>query len=195
MSNPISYSPFLGWVDATDPNNLPVDVRIIGASDLLRYENFGVAATTKINAESVRVDDALTRLTSAEGSITGLNTSVGGLNTSVGGLTTRVGALEAAAPAALDIPSGVTTMKALNPANDYYASTTQFATFTTDRPTGVTGAHFIEHSRLGPDVVIQTITRNTVTTPVQYFRILHPSDKSVSPWQKVTSTSVAYSAT
>jgi hypothetical protein len=99
MSNPISYNPFLGWVDATDPDNLPVDVRIIGASDLLRYENFGVAATTKINAESVRVDGALTRLTSAEGAITGLNTSVGGLNTSVGGLGTRITALEAVPPA------------------------------------------------------------------------------------------------
>jgi hypothetical protein len=193
MSNPISYSPFLGWVDATDPNNLPVDVRIISAADLLRYENFGVTATTKINAESVRVDDAIVRLDGIDDSVTALNTSVGGLNTSVGGLTTRVTALEAA-PMALAIPSGVTTMKALNTAFDYYASSTVFATFTTDRPTGVTGAHFIEHSRRGTDVVIQTITRNTTSTPVQYFRLLY-TDLTASAWQKVTSVAVAYSAT
>jgi len=49
MTDPISFDPFLGWVDTTDPDNLPEDVRIIGADDLLRYENFGVAATTAIN--------------------------------------------------------------------------------------------------------------------------------------------------
>lgn len=120
MSNPISYSPFLGWVDATDPDNLPVDVRIIGASDLMRYENFGVAATTKINAESVRVDNALTRITNTETSITGLNNSVTGLNTSVVGLDTRIDALEVAPPATTVIrkPSDATKASSTTLTND-----------------------------------------------------------------------------
>jgi hypothetical protein len=49
MTDPISFDPFLGWVDTTDPDNLPAEVRIIMASDLLRYENFGVATETAVN--------------------------------------------------------------------------------------------------------------------------------------------------
>lgn len=74
MTDPISFDPFLGWVDTTDPDNLPEDVRIIGANDLLRYENFGVAATAKINAEIVRVDDHETRLDAHDTTLTGLDT-------------------------------------------------------------------------------------------------------------------------
>jgi len=50
MTDPISFDPFLGWVDVTDPDNVPEDVRTITASDLLRYENLGVAAEDRINA-------------------------------------------------------------------------------------------------------------------------------------------------
>jgi hypothetical protein len=49
MTTPISFSPFLGWVDTTDPSNIPADVRIIGAADLLRYEVFGQDAAARIN--------------------------------------------------------------------------------------------------------------------------------------------------
>jgi len=50
MTDPISFDPFLAWVDTTDPDNLPEDVRIIGANDLLRYENLGVDVETAINS-------------------------------------------------------------------------------------------------------------------------------------------------
>ena len=49
MTTPISFSPYLGWVDTTDPANIPANVRIIGAADLLRYEIFGQDATARIN--------------------------------------------------------------------------------------------------------------------------------------------------
>jgi secreted trypsin-like serine protease len=41
MADPISFDPFLGWTDITDPNNIPQDAHVIGAADLLRYENLG----------------------------------------------------------------------------------------------------------------------------------------------------------
>jgi hypothetical protein len=41
MADPISFDPYLGWVDITDPDNIPQDARIIGASDLLRFEQLG----------------------------------------------------------------------------------------------------------------------------------------------------------
>lgn len=49
MTAPISFNAYTGWVNVTDPANVPADVRIISAEDLLRYENFNTAAKTAIN--------------------------------------------------------------------------------------------------------------------------------------------------
>lgn len=39
MANPpISFSPYLGWVDVTDPNNIPEGTQKIDAANLLRIE-------------------------------------------------------------------------------------------------------------------------------------------------------------
>lgn len=96
---------------------------------------------------------------------------------------------------ARDVPAGITSMKDVDVAFDYYADTTKFATFTTDRPTGATGGFWIRHSPAAADSTIQTITRNTSGTPVQYWRILNFVAKSSSAWQQATTTAVAYSAT
>jgi hypothetical protein len=58
MTDPISFDPFLGWVDILDPNNVPPDVRTINAGDLLRYENFGVGAASRINTLITEVEAA-----------------------------------------------------------------------------------------------------------------------------------------
>lgn len=61
MTDPISFDAYTGWVDVTDPNNLPPDLRIIGAADLLRYENLGldIAEWTEqwANADPGAVDE------------------------------------------------------------------------------------------------------------------------------------------
>lgn len=57
MADPISFDPFLGWVDSTDPNNIPQDARVIGANDLLRYENFGKDAAAAINEIAAAASD------------------------------------------------------------------------------------------------------------------------------------------
>lgn len=49
MTTKISFSSYLGWVNVADPANIPADVRIISADDLLRYEKFGDAAKQAIN--------------------------------------------------------------------------------------------------------------------------------------------------
>ena len=51
----IEFEPYLGWVNVDDPANIPVDAKIITAEDLLRYENFGVAAASKINGLTKQV--------------------------------------------------------------------------------------------------------------------------------------------
>ena len=68
MTNPISFDPFLAWVDTTDPDNLPPEVHVISADDLLRYENFGVSATTAINSLITEVAPVLTATAAATAS-------------------------------------------------------------------------------------------------------------------------------
>lgn len=49
MTAPVAFNSYLGWVNVADPLNIPADVRVISADDLLRYEHFGDAAETAIN--------------------------------------------------------------------------------------------------------------------------------------------------
>lgn len=58
MTEPISFDAYLGWVDITDPNNIPQDARVISANDLLRYEKFGLEASQHINAKLDKVTAA-----------------------------------------------------------------------------------------------------------------------------------------
>jgi hypothetical protein len=60
MAEGISFDPYLGWVDVVDPNNVPPDVRTIGAADLLRYEKLGRDTVTKFT----EVEQALADLDS-----------------------------------------------------------------------------------------------------------------------------------
>lgn len=71
---PIEFSAFIGWVDATDPNNIPAEVRIISASDLLRYETFGQQAAAKINLIEPLVESHGLSLTDHTTSLTELET-------------------------------------------------------------------------------------------------------------------------
>lgn len=48
MANPIEFDPYLEWVDVTDPNNVPEGARVVGASDLLRYEKLGQDVAAKL---------------------------------------------------------------------------------------------------------------------------------------------------
>lgn len=47
MANPpVSFTPYLGWVDVSDPNNIPAGTQKINAANLLRLER-GVDAAVK----------------------------------------------------------------------------------------------------------------------------------------------------
>lgn len=51
MAEPVNFDAYTGWVDTTDPNNLPPNAKVITAADLMRYEQLGldVAAWTAAN--------------------------------------------------------------------------------------------------------------------------------------------------
>lgn len=60
MTDPITFNAYLGWADVTDPANIPANVRIIGAADLVRYEKFGQDGTARLNMLTVFMDAAPT---------------------------------------------------------------------------------------------------------------------------------------
>lgn len=51
MADPIHFSPFTGWVNVEDPDNIPNDAKVLTAEDLMRYEKLGqdIAAWTAAN--------------------------------------------------------------------------------------------------------------------------------------------------
>lgn len=85
MTEQIDFTPYLGWVNVPDPANIPADVRIISAEDLLRYETFAASARTAVNE--------LITTTEAHSS------SIGTLEQSVAGLTGLDGKAVSAAKA------------------------------------------------------------------------------------------------
>jgi lysophospholipase L1-like esterase len=60
MPGPFNFDAYLGWVNITDPNNIPNDARVIGADDMLRFENLGLDTKEKF----AEVDQALANLDS-----------------------------------------------------------------------------------------------------------------------------------
>lgn len=52
MTDPISFDAFTGWVNVTDPDNVPPDAKVLTAEDLMRYEKLGqdIVAWTAANA-------------------------------------------------------------------------------------------------------------------------------------------------
>jgi hypothetical protein len=57
MATRVTFNEYTGWVDITDPDNIPPDARLIGAADLLRYENYMAVASTVINEHDNRVGE------------------------------------------------------------------------------------------------------------------------------------------
>lgn len=56
MPGPLSFDAYLGWVNITDPNNIPQDARVISADDLLRYEQLGLDTVAAVNGLSTEVE-------------------------------------------------------------------------------------------------------------------------------------------
>jgi hypothetical protein len=110
--NPISFDPYLGWVDITDPDNVPEGVRTINASDLLRYENLGSVSADRINQ---LITAAATVAAPAWADITGKPpTFTPATHTHAGGdialaSTTQPGALSAADKTKLDNATAAAT--------------------------------------------------------------------------------------
>lgn len=76
MATPITFDPFLGWVDITDPDNIPEDARLVGASDLLRYESFCRDAAAELSRSAGVADNAAALVAEALDDISTLGADV-----------------------------------------------------------------------------------------------------------------------
>lgn len=71
MADPISFDPYLGWVDVEDVDNIPEDARLITAADLIRYEKFGQDASARINdLAAIATDEGIAGLIEGDGPLT-----------------------------------------------------------------------------------------------------------------------------
>lgn len=95
----IVFNPYLGWVNLSDPANIPADAKVITAEDLMRYENLGVAVaeyTANHDTELIaQVNDPASGLSESLAAIYSLKADAGPAIT--------VSATEPAAPADGDI--------------------------------------------------------------------------------------------
>lgn len=55
-NSPVSFTPFLGWVDVSDPNNIPPGTQKINAANLIRLEQGIDAAVKRANLLTVPFD-------------------------------------------------------------------------------------------------------------------------------------------
>ena len=72
MADPIEFDPYLEWVDVSDPNNIPEGARVVGASDLLRYEKLGQDVTARLNDTPALVADLAPGIASAPSVVTAI---------------------------------------------------------------------------------------------------------------------------
>lgn len=93
MATPISFTPVLDWTDASDPNNLPADVRIIKAEDLLRYEAFGRDAAARINSHDTQIGNNATAITDLNTALGNADAAVDALESTVDGHTASIGTI------------------------------------------------------------------------------------------------------
>lgn len=81
MADPISFTPYLGWLDAPNPNEPPANARMITAADLLRYERFGDAAAALLNAHDADITTLESGLLTTTSSLTALTNKVNNATT------------------------------------------------------------------------------------------------------------------
>lgn len=92
MATPLAFTPYLGWVDATDPANIPAEVHLITASDLLRYENLGKDVVARVNSHDTTINNNATTLQALSNAV---NSNTNGVNANTNSITTLNAAVAA----------------------------------------------------------------------------------------------------
>jgi hypothetical protein len=148
MAAPLTFNAFTGWVDATDPNNIPPGLRLITASDLNRYEVFFGQLRDRINAHETSILANTPAIAALNNTMT---TVQGNITTLQGNVTTLQGQMTTANTniAALTRGVSVTSAATVNMVKTNYAyiHTGAAATFNLPPIAGNTGVEFAIKNR------------------------------------------------
>lgn len=149
MATPISFTPVLEWVDYTDPTNVPQQVRVISAADLLRYENSHKALTDRVNEHDSLIINAGTaingvadRVTQVEVVNTGQGDTIAQMAATIANLTSQLNALNRTT-----VVRSVTTAYNVLATNRYHIHTGGAATYTLPPPGTNAGLDFWFHNK------------------------------------------------
>jgi hypothetical protein len=163
---PISFTPVNEWVDYTDPTNVPPTVRVISASDLLRYENGINAVVQRSNEHSTTLDSMASSITSLQSALSSLQstvttqaTTITSQGTTIANQTTEINNLKR--PIMI---RSTTTAYTMVVANRIHVHTGGAATYTLPTAVGNSGIDFIIHNR-----GTGTLTVNSASGTTQFW--------------------------
>jgi hypothetical protein len=101
MATPLVFTKVTTWVDLTDPANIPPGAKLIGAADLLRYENGIDQLVTRVNSHDTSIVTLQSNRTTDSGNITTLQNqrvtdsgNITALQSAVGTNTTAIANLQ-----------------------------------------------------------------------------------------------------
>lgn len=167
MATPISFNAVYDWVDHTDPTNIPPAVRVLTASDLIRYETGIKQTVDRVNEHDSLIATLNTALTTLTNRTTGTETTNAAQATTLANLQGSFNTLQAQYNT-MDRPTVVRTLATaytVNSGNRIHVHTVGAASWTLPAPSG---------SAIGRDVIIHNRGTGVLTlwsaTGSQIFR-------------------------
>lgn len=164
MSTPISFNAVTDWVDYTDPTNVPTEVRILSASDLLRYENFGSQAAQRINEHDTAIGTLQSNQTQNVERLDAIET----LNTTQGNAIDALQQADTARQTQITNLTRTTLVRAstsaytILPANRIHIHTAGSATYTLPSPSTNTGVDFIVFNKGAGTLTLQSASGSQI---------------------------------
>jgi hypothetical protein len=164
MATPLTFAYVSDWVDYTDPLNIPAQIRVIKAADLLRYENALKDLVQRVNEHDSLVTNngtAITQLQDRTTSVETVNTAQG---TNIAQLTALVNQLQASlnAQTRTTLVRSLTTPYTMVTTNRIHIHTGAAATYTLPAPGTSTDKDFVVHNRGTGNLTLQSAAGNQI---------------------------------
>lgn len=164
MATPLTFTYVSDWVDYTDPTNVPAQIRVIKAADLLRYENALKDLVQRVNEHDTLVtnnDGAITQLQTRASEIETVNASQ---STNITQLTALVNQLQASvnAQTRTTLVRSLTTPYTMVTTNRIHIHTGGAATYTLPAPGASANMDFVVHNRGTGNLTLQSASGSQI---------------------------------
>lgn len=164
MATPLTFAYVSDWVDYTDPTNVPAQIRVITAADLLRYENALKDLVQRVNEHDTLVTNdggAITQLQTRASEIETVNAAQG---TTISQLTALVNQLQASVNALnrTTLVRSLTTAYTMLTTNRIHIHTGGAATYTLPAPGSSTNMDFVVHNLGTGNLTLQSASGSQI---------------------------------